>query len=159
VATTSNPQSHTDERPRNWRWDEDGDDVAGRFLGWSVGRTQNYGPKKILILDVDGEPRSVWLFATALENKLKDEVFARPNADLNPGERIVIRRGQMVTGKVTGNEYRDFDVSFPDRPPVTAGQLWFGDSAGAEVNGNGSREPDRPASTAADPAHDDDIPF
>jgi hypothetical protein len=107
--------------PRNWRWDEDGDDVEGRHVEFDEGPTA-YGDKPILVLEVDGEKRSVWLLETALQSRFADEVRKRPTGDLTPGERIIIHRGEMVRSG-TGRDYRSFKVRFPDRPKREAAEI------------------------------------
>jgi transcriptional regulator with XRE-family HTH domain len=81
-----------------------------------------YGDKPILVLEVDGEKRSVWLLETALQSRFADEVRKRPTGDLTPGERIIIHRGEMVRSG-TGRDYRSFKVRFPDRPKREAAEI------------------------------------
>jgi len=64
-------------------------------------------------LEVAGEQRSVWLFDTALRNRIADEVAKRPGRDLTAGEPVLITRGGMATS-ANGRDYRSYRVRFPD---------------------------------------------
>jgi hypothetical protein len=146
VSIREEQNSSKDETdfPRNWRWDDDGDEIAGTFLEIDEGPTA-YGTKPILILEVEGEPRSVWLLETAIQSRFADEVAKRPSRDLTVGERIHIRRGDIVTSG-TGRDYRAFKVRFPDRPKRKATEI-LGKPAGE------SPEADE------EPNEDDELPF
>jgi hypothetical protein len=136
--------SNDNEYPRNWRWEEDGDTLAGTFVEITEGPT-SYGDKPIVVLEVDGERRSIWLFETAVQNRFADEVRKRASGDLTVGERITIVRGEMVTSG-TGRNYRAFKVRFPDRPKRKA----------SEILGAPTHEPEPPANESED---DDELPF
>jgi hypothetical protein len=82
------------EFPESWIWEDDGPLVSGRFVRFDRGRTKDYGDKVIVVLDVDGEQRSVWLMTTVLHGKLHDELEQRPGHRLESGERITIKRRQ-----------------------------------------------------------------
>ena len=138
IATGEEPS----EFPRGWRWDDDGDTVEGTFVEFDEGPTA-YGDRPIIVVEVDGENRSVWLFETALQSRFADEVAKRPTGDLTAGERISIRRGDMVTSG-TGRDYRSFKVRFPDRPKRKA----------AEILGAPTTEPD-----GTENDEGDDLPF
>jgi hypothetical protein len=131
------------EFPRTWRWDDDGDTVEGRFIGFDEGPTA-YGDKPIVVLQVDGEPRSLWLFDTALVSKFREEVRKRPTRDLTAGEQLYIKRGGMITSG-TGRDYRRYDVRFPDRPKRKA----------AEILGSRGEQDE----VTPDELEDDDLPF
>jgi hypothetical protein len=141
VPTTLDDQDEPDY-PRNWRWEEDGDTLAGTFVEITEGPT-SYGDRPIVVLDVDGERRSIWLFETALQNRFADEVRKRTSGDLTVGERITIVRGEMVTSG-TGRNYRAFKVRFPDRPKRKA----------TDILGTPAHEPE-PATSE----NDDELPF
>jgi hypothetical protein len=100
--------------PRTWRFDEDGLEVKGHYVRLDEGHTQN-GPCPIVVLNVDGEHRSVWAFHAALRNRLADEVGRRSDGDLTQGERVVIRQGEVKQG-ASGYSYRSYVVRFPDAP-------------------------------------------
>ncbi len=104
-------------------WDEHGDLVDGRFIRFDKGRTRDYGAKPVLVLDVDGDERSVWLLQTVLFEEVRRELAERPNHDLIPGERVVIRRLEPKIGD-TGRTYRPFRVLFPDRPRTSTSELF-----------------------------------
>jgi hypothetical protein len=144
IAKEQNSGKDESDFPRNWRWDDDGDELEGTFLEFDEGPTA-YGDKPILVLEVDGEPRSVWLLETAIQSRFADEVAKRPARDLTVGERIQIRRGDIVTSG-TGRDYRAFKVRFPDRPKRKASEI-LGKPTGE------SPESDE------EPNEDDDVPF
>jgi hypothetical protein len=105
-----------DDFPRNWRFDEDGAEVRGSFVKFDVGQTQEYGECPILVLNVDGEERSVWLFHTALRSKFQKEVNRR---DIEVGEQINIKQaGQKKSGN--NRTYQNYMVAFVDAPPLDA---------------------------------------
>jgi hypothetical protein len=148
MATVPEALDQEREYPESWLWDEDGDHVAGRFVKFDRASTRDYGMKAILVLDVDGTKRSIWLTATVLHNKLRDEVAGRPGRNLNPGERVSIRRLDRTPGEGGRQGYWRFQVLFPDRPELTAADVFELDEATAEA------ESERPGVR-----QDDDIPF
>jgi hypothetical protein len=128
------PAESEEEFPQNWRFDEDGAEVRGKFVKFDVGQTQEYGDCPIVVLNVDGEERSVWLFHSALRSKFQKEVNRR---DIEPGEQINIRQaGEKKSGN--NRTYMNYIVAFVDAPPLDAKAIF-----GA-------------VPTAADP--DDDVP-
>jgi hypothetical protein len=138
--------------PETWKFDEHGDLVAGTFVRFDEGPTRDYGLKVILVLDVDGRERSLWLSQSALFNKVKDELSRRASKTLEPGERIVVQRHEKTTSE-NGRSYWPFAVSFPDRPVKSTTDL-FGLE---EVHVKYAKEPIEPAPGDVDP--DGDIPF
>ena len=150
--TVAESSAEEREYPESWRWDEDGDHVAGRFVGFDRASTRDYGQKAILVLDVDGTKRSVWLTQTVLYNKVRDEVASRPSKNLDQGERVSIRRLEQTPGEGGRQGYWKFRVLFPDRPELTATDVF-------ELDNNaqtGSAAPSQPASSSE---NEDDIPF
>jgi hypothetical protein len=154
--------------PQTWRFAEHGDLVAGTFVRFDEGPTRDYGLKVILVLDVDGAERSVWLSQTALFNKVKDELNRRTSKTLEPGERVIVQRHEKTTSE-NGRSYWPFAVSFPDRPEKSTADL-FGLDEGhvrhekepgrlptPEVEG--ARLPAAEAEGAAPVDPDDGIPF
>lgn len=139
--TTGN--SDSSDFPRTWRWDQDGESLTGTFVEFDEGPTA-YGAKPILVIEIEGERRSVWLLEKAVLSRFADEVATRANRDLTPGERVEIRRGDVVTSG-TGREYRSFRVRFPDRPKRKALDI-LGGSATDEPPSEGEGQ-------------DGDIPF
>jgi hypothetical protein len=147
-----------DEFPRSWRFgtgkDEDGLTIEGTFVGWSRGHTE-HGSKPILLLEVGGEVRSVWLMQTVLRSKIARKVGERRSHDFEPGERIVITELGRVQpkGDRSGKQpYRNFAVNCPDEQPLTASAVLgeeLDDEQGS-IDENGDVKP-TPA--------DDDIPF
>jgi hypothetical protein len=151
MATTESQEEYTDaaDYPRWWNWDEDGDVADGTFVRFTRGRSE-FGPKIILVLLIaahaseDGEERSIWMHETALESKFRDELLNRPGRDLDPGERVIIKRGGMQKTLDGKRDYRAFDVRFPDRPePTTSDLFQFDDET----------RPDEK------PTEDDGVPF
>ncbi len=114
--------------PANWRFDEDGAEVRGKFVKFDVGQTQEYGDCPILVLNVDGEERSVWLFHTALKSKFQKEVARR---EIQPGEQINIKQAGEKMG-ANKRSYMNYVVAFVDAPPLDAKAL-FGVPAGGAV--------------------------
>jgi hypothetical protein len=102
-------------------WEVDGDEIDGTFVNLDEAPT-SYGDKPIVVLNVAGEDRTVWLLETALRNKFADEVRKRQSEAFTVGERIVIRRGEMRQSG-TGRTYRHFTVTFVDRPKRNAVQI------------------------------------
>jgi hypothetical protein len=117
--------------PEFWEWDTDGDDLDGTYLGFTSIPTKMYGEKPAVILHVGKEDRTVPLWAAALGNRFRDELERRPAGDLVVGERVLIRRGDMVEG-ANGYSYRSYKVSFPDAPKRSAKDILGAHEAGTE---------------------------
>jgi hypothetical protein len=101
------------EYPMSWMWDEDGDEVSGRHTHFSQGHTKDGTAVPIVVLQVDGEPRAVWLFHEALREQFLAEIKARPSGDLEPGERVTIKRGEKKRSQSNPDRsYRSFQVMF-----------------------------------------------
>jgi hypothetical protein len=111
------------EYPAAWKFDEDGSLVAGTFVKFDKGETKEYGSRVILVLDVDGTERAVWLSQLALFSRVRDELNRRPSKTLEPGERVVIKRLEKKMGE-NGREYWPFQVLFPDRPELSTTDLF-----------------------------------
>jgi hypothetical protein len=109
--------------PETWKFGDHGDLVAGTFVRFDEGPTREYGMRVILVLDVDGRERSVWLSQTALFNKVRDELNRRTSKTLDPGERVVVQRHEKTTSENL-REYWPFTVSFPDRPEKSTTALF-----------------------------------
>ncbi len=147
-----NDKATNEERefPESWIWSEHGEHVAGRFVGFDRASTREYGPKAILVLDVDGAKRSVWLTQTVLYNRVRDEVAKRPSRNLDPGERVSIRRLEKTEGENGRQGYWKFRVLFPDRPELTAADVLELDEGLVKYE---QEEEPSPSSEA------DDVPF
>ena len=111
------------EYPQSWIFDEDGELVAGTFVKFDEGQTKEYGSRVILVLEVDGQERGVWLSQMALFSRVRDELNRRTSKTLEPGERVVIQRHEKKKGK-NDREYWPFTVAFPDRPAKTTSDLF-----------------------------------
>jgi hypothetical protein len=144
--------------PAAWIFDEDGPTVAGAFVKFAEGRTREYGKKVICVLDVGGVERSVWLSQMALFSKFKDELESRPSKTLEPGERVVVQRGdEKVKGK-NDRSYWPFVVVFPDAPERSTADMFggFNDHVKyAEQEGN----VDEQGQIKTEPDDGDNIPF
>jgi hypothetical protein len=79
--------------------------VAGTYVRMSNAST-DYGRKAIVVLNVDGEEHSVWLFETALVSKFKDELAERPTGISLSASTSRLgaapRRSKAPTAAVTG---------------------------------------------------------
>lgn len=113
-STSTNGQAAEGDYPRGWRFDEDGLEVTGRFVEFDEGVTAN-GPCPIVVLDVDGEPRSVWLFHTASRSRFADEVARRKSGNLDVGELVRVRQGEQKQGG-NGRSYTSYQIRFPEAP-------------------------------------------
>jgi hypothetical protein len=122
---TTLPQAPDEEReyPESWFWDNDGDHVLGRFVRFDRGQTRDYGMKPIIVLDVDGTLRSIWLTGVVLLNRIRDEVAKRPNQNLEPGERVSIKRLEKTKAEGGRQGYWKFQILFPDRPEPTVSEI------------------------------------
>lgn len=110
--------------PKAWIWDEDGDTCVGTVVSGFIGPTK-YGDCKVMVLNVEGEMRSVWLNSTALENQVLRQ---KPLA----GDVIGIRRGEKRTSSVSGNEYWDFTAY---KHGAAGGSLNWGEEVAALNSG------------------------
>jgi hypothetical protein len=150
---TDNTREQAGEHPRTWRWNEDGSAVAGTFVRLDEASTE-YGQKAILVLDVDGVERSVWLFEAAVASKLREALEKRSSGDFTVGERIEIHRGAEKIESGNGRKYWPFKVIFKDEPRRSA----------AEILGLTSK-PDAEPELSAEPSpvsaigNDDDLPY
>ena len=134
--------SKTSSRPTTWRWDEHGHPIRGTYVRMDEAAT-DYGRSAIVVLDVDGEERSVWLFEAAIVSKFRDELAKRPSGDFTAGERVEIDRGAEKVESANGRSYWPYRVRFPDAPKRSAGDI-----LGV---GTTPSEPELPA--------DDEVPF
>lgn len=122
--------------PRGWQWEVDGDELVGTFVEIGEAPTAS-GYRPIVILEVAGERRTLWLFHEALRSKFAQEVARRPEGDLRPGEPVLVRRlGEKQSAY--GRTYVDYRVVFaesPRRSPRDILGLDDGDAAGTSVAG------------------------
>lgn len=161
MATPTVPDSADETQyPAAWIFDEDGATVAGTFVKFDQGRTKEFGKKVIVVLEVAGVERSIWLSQMALFSKFRDELGSRPNNRLERGERVIVQRGsEKVEGK-NGRRYWPFVVAFPDAPERSTSDLFGGfDEEGhvkyAEQEGNVDAQGD----VKSEPNDGDGIPF
>jgi hypothetical protein len=139
------------EHPEAWLWDEHGPVVSGTFVHFARGQTRDYGKKVIAVLDVGGEQRSIWLTATVLFGKFRDELLDRPGHRLEPGERITVKRLDKVESAEARGAYWNFAVLFHNSPQPSEGDLFGFADADAD-----SAPPSEPTSGKRE---DDGIPF
>jgi hypothetical protein len=135
-----------EDYPRWWNWDEDGDLCAGTFVRFTEGFSE-YGEKTIVVLELDGEERSIWLHETVLFDEFRREVLRRPGRELDSGERVVVKRGEKQKTKDGKRTFRGFRVVFPDQPAPTTSDLLKLDEEPQE------KTDEKPA------ADDGDLPF
>jgi hypothetical protein len=147
--------------PEGWRWDLDGDVVSGKFVRWDKGATREYGKKLIMVLEVDGRERSVWLLQTALYERIRDELSERPDRRLAFGERVTVHRQAETTTQDGKRTYRPFRAYFPDRPELDVDREFKLDAPTARAQREAERtsEPASTPLTGSSDALDDDIPF
>ena len=135
----------------SWRWDDDGPTVTGEYVKMDEAVT-DYGRKPILILGVDGEPRSVWLFDAALVSQFREELAKRASGDFDAGERVPIERGAEKVKSSNGRGYWPYKVRFPDAPRRSASSI-------LGVVDDGDTEIPTDPLKAASATDDDSIPF
>lgn len=153
----------TGEFPESWIWDQDGERVSGSFVSFTRGQTRDFGPKVIVVLDVESERRSIWLNTTVLHGRFRDELQQRPDHRLNDGERITIRRLEKVESPEAIGPYWKFRVIFHDAPEPSVEEMFdLTDEPPLE------QKPSKPKPAAkktskskqsAEPESDDDVPF
>lgn len=141
------------EYPQWWDWDENGNTASGTFVRAGRGYTQ-HGDRPFVVLEIDGEERTVWLHQDVLRNLFAREVQRRPDKRIAAGERITLwRLNERTSGN--GRTYIDFRGAFPDSPEVTQSDI-FGPPPE-------SRSDDKPATEeqadATAGSGDGDIPF
>jgi hypothetical protein len=117
--------------PEFYEWDTDGNELEGAYVAFTSIPTKVYGEKPALILHVGTADRTIPLWDTALGNRFRDEIARRPDGDLVPGERVLIRRGGMVDG-ANGYKYRAYKVVFPDAPKRSPKDILGAHEAGTE---------------------------
>jgi len=113
--------------PRSWYWGDDPDECIGKYVGISEGYRKTGEVVPIITLEVDGEPRAIWLFGIALRDQFLREIELRPSRDLDPGETVTIRRGEeRQSAAHPDRHYRVFEVSFEHKRKPTAMELLAG---------------------------------
>jgi len=139
----------TTDKPRNWRWDDDGDVVEGAYVELGEAHTRRDGDAKpILVLEVDGEPRTVWLFHKVLRSQLRRELLRRPEGEFRVGEQIRIERLGEVQPENGGNSYVNYRATFAESPTRSPLDILGGDD-------DQTGQPAEPEKADGD----DDIPF
>jgi hypothetical protein len=144
TAAAQEPAEPQDKRtyPQTWIWDEHGDVIEGTYVELSEAHTRFDGePRPILVLEVAGEKRTVWLFHTALQNQLREELLRRPDNELRVGEPIRIERlGKQESEN--GFTYMNYRASFPESPKRSALNILGGSGGRAELEGEPESELD-----------------
>jgi hypothetical protein len=113
MATVPHSNDESDF-PAAWLWETDGA-AEGVFVRMDAGPTA-FGRRPIVVLEVAGVERSVWVNTAALRSKLVEELRRRKARDFNPGERVLIRRGAEKKTSAADRDYWPFFVNFPDAP-------------------------------------------
>lgn len=131
--------------PKSWYFDKDGDSVEGTFVKTDRGNTREWGVAPIIVLNVNGEERSIWCFHQALRSQVR-------NAKPKVGDRIAIRQLPKIKSGSSPNMYHPYRVVNLDAPEGSAEDLsMFDDPTSTPA----------PVQQQAMPAADDgdDIPF
>src|SRR5262249_38518367 len=144
--------------PETWLWDQHGDVCSGTFVRFDKAATREYGKKLILILEVDGRERSIWLLQTALKERIRDELRERSDRRLAVGERVAIHRLAETTTQDGKRSYRPFRIYFPDRPELDLDREFELDASvpGPRLEPERATEP-KPTTGTSDAL--DDVPF
>jgi hypothetical protein len=121
---TAEAYGDSGEFPAACIWDQDGEKVSGTFVGFTRGQTRDFGPKVIVVLEVEGERRSIWLNTTVLHGRFRDELQQRPDHRLNEGEKITVHRLEKVESSSALGAYWKFQVLFHDNPGPTVEELF-----------------------------------
>ena len=157
AMATTEAYVETGEFPQSWLWDHDGEAVSGTFVGFTRGQTRDFGPKVIVVLDVEGERRSIWLNTTVLHGRFRDELQQRPEHRLCEGEQITIRRLAKVESPDAIGPYWKFRVVFHDAPKPTVDELFDLDDEPPPEQAPGPKP--RAKKRAAEPESGHDVPF
>ena len=114
------------EYPATFVWEDDAEDlddryrVEGTFVALEEGPTAQ-GTRPILVLEVDGVPRSLWVLHGPFHDKLRDELERRAVPEFTVGERMVFERWkEKATSESTGRSYTPYKAWFLDRPKRAA---------------------------------------
>lgn len=110
------------EFPAYRDWDKDGLTADGFFCRMEQGPTL-YGSKPIVVLEVDGIDRSIWVNTEALRAKLADELERRGARGFTVGERIILSRGAEKARSANDRNYWPFRAKFPDAPRLDDADL------------------------------------
>jgi hypothetical protein len=112
----------TTDYPKTFVWEEDAEDLGdryrleGTFLALEEGPTAQ-GSRPILVLEIGGVPRSVWVLHGPFHDKLKEEIERRATPEFIVGERMVFERWKdKATSESTGRSYTPYKAWFIDRP-------------------------------------------
>jgi hypothetical protein len=118
IAHTSQHESD-DDFPRSWIWNEDGPRFDARIDRITSG-TSAFGARPILegTLTETGERIGLWLNEDAIRGRMIDEIKQRPRKRLEPGERVIITRGEEKRPSKTNPDRNvwPFSVRFPEAP-------------------------------------------
>ena len=112
------------EYPESWIWDQDGETISGTFVEFTRGQTRAYGPKPIVVLEVEGHRRSVWLNTAVLFGRFKEELQERPEHRLVEGEQITIKRLNKVESPDAIGPYWKFRVIFHSSPEPSVDEMF-----------------------------------
>lgn len=148
----------TDGYPRNWKFDEDGPVVVGRYVRMSGGFTRAYGEKPIMVLALDtGEQVGVWIFHTALGSKVARELMRRTAGDFDIGERIEIEQLGWTHPEGRAAAYMNYRVEFENTVQQSPRQLLSGFVSAFDDPSEWAAE--QPPERAAHDPSDADIPY
>jgi hypothetical protein len=147
-------QAEQADFPRAWLWESDGNIESAKFVKFDKGMTKLYGAKPIVVLEVDGEERSVWLTTTVLFETFKRELESRESHALDPGETISIRWAGKKQPNGGGPAYHVHRVTFHDSPGQSPEAMF---NLGTPTQRLGESDAEPVAVLSDD--HDDDIPY
>lgn len=144
-STESNSESGY---PPAWRFGEEGDIVEAAFVRFTTGPTKDYGRKPIVVLNIDGAERSVWLLHDVLFQAFRRELQTRPSKTLEQDESISIRLLGKKQNEEKTRSYTDYRTTFHDSPEESTESIF-----GLDDEQEGGPEP------SSESAQDDGVPF
>jgi hypothetical protein len=157
----ANAKEQEQTYPRTFLWEEDAEDlgdhrrVSGHFVAIDEAPTKN-GLKPILVLEIDGEQRSVWVLHGPFLSKLTEELERRPNGEFTPGELIVIEQAKEKTiAEASRRPYTAYKARFPERPQRSQRDILGARKAASDVTADEAEF----GKVAEDNGQDGDIPF
>lgn len=143
------------EPPKTWRFDKDGPVADGRYVRLGEGPTKGYGYKPLIVLNIDGVDRTVWLFHTASMGDVFEELQRRPGNELTVGERVVVENRGDAVSESSGRTYKDLKVRFPEKPEPSGRDLLTRYGEQVDIR---PQEP-TPEPIPRDESIDGDVPF
>jgi hypothetical protein len=142
------------EYPAWWDWDSDGKSIEGAFVRAGTGYTQ-MGPRPFVVLDHEGDERTVWLHHDVLRNLFAREVHRRPDKMIHRDETVRIWQLEARESQSNaGRSYTDYRVEFPEGPESTQVDIF-----GPPPEGSSQPQPETEGTAVGSGVSGDDIPF